>query len=211
MDKIKFRKIMEAEKISIPRYMVFEKNENKEKVWENFGKVPVFVKPYNQGSSVGACFVKKKEYLKKALRTAFSYSDKVLVDEYLEGIEISCGVLGNKNPQALPVAEIIPQNEFFDYEAKYTPGKCEEIVPAKISERLAQKVQNLAIQVFQAIGARGFARIDMILQKETPIVLEINTIPGLTPVSIFPKEAAAAGISYPELLDKIIELALEEC
>ncbi len=111
---------------------------------------------------------------------------------------------------ALPVIEIMPKREFFDYQAKYDETQCEEIVPARISKRLTKKVQELAVQVFKAIECRGFGRVDMIISKGKPYVLEINTIPGLTSVSLFPKEAAAAGISYPQLLDKIIELALEK-
>ncbi|NCN39965.1 ATP-grasp domain-containing protein, partial [bacterium] len=121
----------------------------------------------------------------------------------------SCGVLGNEDPIALPVIEILPKKEFFDYEAKYDETKCEEIVPARISKKQTRKVQDLAISVFKAIDCRGFGRVDMIISKGKPFVLEINTIPGLTPVSLFPKEATAAGISYPKLLDHIIELALE--
>lgn len=204
-----FRKVMEREKITVPKYLVFRKNDSPTLVWKFFGKPPVFVKPYNQGSSVGASLVLKRSQLKKVLDLAFSYSNPILVEEYLVGIEIACGVLGNEIPQALPVAEIVPKNEFFDYEAKYTPGKSEEIVPARISKALTRKVQKTAVQVFQTIGARGFARVDMILQRRTPVVLEINTIPGLTSVSILPKEATAAGISYPELLDRIINLTLE--
>lgn len=209
VNKIMFRKIMEREKITVPKYLVFRKNDSPARVWKFFNKPSVFVKPYNQGSSVGASLVLKRPQLKKALRLAFSYSDPILVEEYLDGLEVSCGVLGNENPQALPVAEIVPKNEFFDWEAKYTPGKSDEIVPARISKALTRKVQEIAIRVFRAIGARGFARVDMIIKDSKPVVLEINTIPGLTSVSILPKEAAAAGISYPALLNKIISLALE--
>lgn len=209
MNKIMFRKIMEREKIPVPKYLVFEKRESLKNIWRFFKNPPIFVKPHNQGSSVGASIVKKKSQVEKALRRAFSYSDPVLVEEYLDGVEVSCGVLGNDKPFALPIAEIVPKNEFFDYEAKYTPGKADEIVPARISKNLTSKVQKTAVSVFKAIGARGFARVDMIIVGRTPVVLEINTIPGLTSVSILPKEAAAAGISYPKLLDRIIELALE--
>lgn len=209
MDKIMSRKILEKEKIMVPKYLVFRKGEPEGRIWRFFGKPPVFIKPYNQGSSVGSLVVRQKGKLVKALRLAFFFSDPILVEEYLEGIEVSCGLLGNKNPQALPVAEIISKNEFFDYEAKYTPGRSEEIVPARIPKSLTKKVQQTAAKVFQTIGARGFARVDMIIKGKTPVVLEINTIPGLTPVSILPKEAAAAGISYSMLLERIIELAWE--
>jgi D-alanine-D-alanine ligase len=111
---------------------------------------------------------------------------------------------------ALPLAEIIPRNEFFDYEAKYTPGKAEEIVPARISNNLTKKLQAMAVKAFRSIGASGVARVEFIVINQRPFVLEINTIPGLTTGSIVPKEAKGAGISYPQLLDKLIDLALKK-
>lgn len=208
MDKIMFRKVMSREGILTPEHSVVTKGESGSKVGKLFSP-PVFVKPHNQGSSVGVSSVKKKTELTKALNRAFSHSDKVLVEEYLEGIEVTCGLLGNENPQALPVTEVVPKREFFDYEAKYNEKLCDEITPARISAKLTKAVQDLALRVYRAIGARGFSRVDFIITKRGPVVLEINTIPGLTPVSLFPKQAAAAGISYPELIEKIIKLALE--
>ena len=170
-------------------------------------KVPCVVKPSNGGSSVGVSIVKKEADLKKAINEAKKYDNEVLIEEYIEGVEVSCGVLGNENPTALPVIEIRPKKEFFDYEAKYM-GMSEEICPARISPKLTGQVQELSIKVFKAIGGKGYARVDFIIKNETPYLLEINTLPGLTANSLIPKEAKAAGIEYPELLDKIIELAL---
>lgn len=209
MNKILFKKIMAQERIPIPDCLVFEKGESQEKILKKF-KYPFVVKPADQGSSVGVSLVHQKKELKSALKLAFSYSRKALIEEYLSGIEVSCGVLGNEKPIPLPVIEIIPKREFFDYQAKYDEAQCEEIVPARISMRLTKRVQELAVQVFKAIDCRGFGRVDMIISRGKPYVLEINTIPGLTPVSLFPKEAAAAGIAYPRLLDRIIELGLGE-
>lgn len=208
MDKIMFKKIMEREKIGIGKYLILSKKDKESKIFRNF-KLPIVIKPADQGSSVGVSLVKKKRNLKMALKKAFRYSPKIIIEKYLPGTEVSCGVLGNEKPVALPVIEIIPQKDFFDYEAKYDETKCEEIVPARISKKLTKQVQDLAVRVFQAIDCRGFGRVDMIISGNKPYVLEINTIPGLTPVSLFPKEAVAAGISYRGLLDKIIELALE--
>lgn len=209
MDKIMFRKIMAQEKIPMSKCLIFNEGNSEEKIWQFFTQPPLFVKPYNQGSSVGVSLIHDKSEMKKALELAFKYSRPVLVEEYLEGLEVQCGVLGNEKPYALPVIEIVPKNEFFDYEAKYQQGKSEEIVPARISVEATKQVQELALKVFQAVGARGFSRIDMILTKAGPKVLEINTIPGLTSASLLPKEAAAAGIAYPQLLEKIINYALE--
>jgi D-alanine-D-alanine ligase len=159
---------------------------------------------------VGGSIAKNESELKSAVKKAAEFGGEIIVEEYLLGTEVSCGVLGNKNPWPLPVIEICPKKDFFDYEAKYTVGMCEEIVPARIDPKMTEKVQKTATEVFKFVGARGFSRIDMILVGMTPYVLEINTIPGLTPNSLLPKEAKAAGISYPKLLDLIINFALEE-
>ncbi len=210
MDKIMFRKILDRERIDYARFLSFNKEDKEEKIWKTFAKFPLFVKPYNQGSSVGVSFVQKKSELKDALETAFKYSDPILIEEYLKGKEVSCAVLGNQNPQALPLAEICPKNDFFDYEAKYIAGKSDEIVPARVSQEMTEKIQKLAVKIFKAIGARGVARVDFIIVGNKPYCLEINTIPGLTSGSIVPKEAKGVGMSYPELLTKLIELALQK-
>lgn len=215
MDKFSFKSLMKQNNINVPRGMVFKKDvevlqiriyEEKNK---NLGNKWV-VKPSNQGSSVGVSIVKDELKLNEALKKAFKFSDKAIVEEFIEGIELACGVLGNENPEALPVIEICPKNEFFDYEAKYTDGKCEEIVPARIFDKDTKLVQKIAVEVFKIVGGRGFARIDFILKNHVPYVLEINTIPGLTPNSLLPKEAKAAGISYSELLERMIELSLNK-
>lgn len=195
MDKLMFRKIMRAEGITIPK---------------STNKFPCFVKPYNQGSSVGASIARNKKELEKAIKLAKKYSDKVLIEEYLKGMELTCAVLGNEKLFALPLIEIVPlKGEFFDYESKYTESGANEIVPARISKDLTKKVQDLAVKVYKAVGCRGFGRVDFILKNNrTPVVLEINTIPGLTPMSLVPKAAKAAGISYRIMLDKIISYAI---
>lgn len=195
MDKLMFRKVMRIERVSVPRATT---------------RFPCFVKPYNQGSSVGASIARNKKELTKAMKLARRYADKILVEEYLRGKEVTCAVLGNEKPYALPVIEIVPlKGEFFDYESKYTESGAEEIVPARISKSLTKKIQNLAVKVYRAVGARGFARVDFILKDNRyPVVLEINTIPGLTPMSLLPKAAKAASITYPVLLDKIINYAI---
>ncbi len=211
MDKVMFRKIMSYEKLPIPKYLVVKKGEKINGIEEKFGKPPYFVKPTEQGSSVGVSIASTEKGLQKSLSKAFKYGGTALIDEYIRGLEVTCAVLGNKNPRALPVIEIRPKGKFFDYDSKYMPGGSEEIVPARISKSLTRKVQALAIEVYKAIGCRGFSRVDFILKNNKfPIILEINTIPGLTPMSLFPKAAKAAGISYPKLLEKIIDYALSK-
>ena len=186
--------------------MLLSKNDASNNIFKTL-KLPVFVKPSNQGSSVGVSKVTKKSDLKKSLKLAFGFSDLVIVEECLEGEEITVPVLGNKNPKALPVVEIVPKTDFFDYKAKYDEKLCEEIVPARISKNLTNEVQKSAILAYRTLGCRGFGRVDMIIKNKKIYVLEVNTIPGLTPVSLFPKSASSAGIPYPRLLDKIIEFA----
>jgi len=210
MDKIMFRKVLASEEIPIPSYVIVEKGQAVGRAFKALGKLPYFVKPHNQGSSVGASIVRTKKDLPKALDLAYKFSKTALVDEYIKGIEVTCGVIGNKNPRLLPLVEIVPKkSEFFDYESKYTESGAEEIVPARISTRLTKKVQKMALDVYKVIGCRGFSRVDFILRnKRHPVVLEINTIPGLTPMSLVPKAAKVVGISYSQLLDKIISYAL---
>jgi D-alanine-D-alanine ligase len=213
MDKLVFRKIMAYEGIPIPKYITANKTEKEKdvlrKIQDELGKPPYFVKPHNQGSSVGISRANNAIELKKSLNIAFGCSDTALVDRAVFGMELTCGILGNEEPIALPVIEIVPnKGKFFNYESKYLDSGSEEIVPARIPEKISQVVQELALRVFKAVGCRGFARVDFILKDgKKPVVLEINTIPGLTPMSLLPKAAKAAGIEYPNLIDKIIDYA----
>ena len=207
MDKISSRKLFTQAGLDVPVYILLSKKDFPNIIFKKF-KLPIFIKPSNQGSSVGVSKIAKKFDLKKALKLAFGYSDLVIIEEYLKGREITVPILGNDNPTALPVVEIISKTDFFDYKAKYDEKLCDEIVPARVGKKLTNDAQKAAIFAYQTLGCRGFGRVDMIIKDKKIYVLEVNTIPGLTPVSLFPKSAAAAGISYPKLLDKIIEFAI---
>ncbi len=211
MDKVAFRKIMKSAKIPIPEYIVVKRKDSISGINKDI-KGPWFIKPSAQGSSVGASVARNNKELRNSLRSAFKYGDIVLVDEYIKGREFTCGLLGNDNPEPLPVVEIIPKKgDFFDYDSKYMESGSEEIVPAKISLSLTKKIQGLAVRVHKELGCRGFSRVDFILKdNKYPVVLEINTIPGLTPMSLLPKSAKAAGYSYSKLLEKIIDYALQK-
>lgn len=195
MDKILFKKIMRIEKIPVPR---------------DTSTIPCFVKPNREGSSVGASPVFKQDMLKSAIKLAKKFSFGVLIEEYIEGIELTCAVIGNEDPIALPVIEIRPlKAKFFDYKSKYEINGSEEIVPARLSKSITKKVQELSIKVHKIVGCRGFSRVDFILKdNKYPVVLEINTIPGLTKMSLVPKAAESAGISFPKLIDTIIHYAI---
>lgn len=208
MNKKYSRKLFSQAELTVPQDVIVDKNYKLAEIWKKL-KLPVFVKPSTAGSSVGITKVKEKKDLKAALENALKYSDEVLVDEYIEGTEVTCAVIGNEKLTALPVVEIVTKNEFFDYEAKYSEAITDEIVPARISPKLTKRVQATAITAYQALGCRGFGRVDMIIKGDQIYVLEVNTIPGLTPVSLMPRAAKAAGIAYDKLLDKVIDLSLE--
>jgi len=174
---------------------------------------PCVVKPSSLGSSVGTCIVKNQEDLLDKVSKAFEYDNIVLIEKYLKGTEITCAVLGGisgEDPVALPLTEIIPPDnvDFFDYDVKYD-GSTQEITPARISEELTLKAQNLGVKSHKVLGCGGMSRTDMIIQGEDLYVLETNTIPGMTLNSLYPQAAKAAGIAFPELLDRLIELALD--
>lgn len=211
MNKLLFRKVLESAGIKQPKYVVFEKKDKIKGIYHKLGKFPFFVKPHNQGSSVGISKAVNEKQLKRAINLAFKYSETLLIDECVEGMEVTCGILGNKNPKVLPLTEIIPiKGIFFDYQSKYSQGGAEEITPARISLSLTKKVQAISLRVYQILGCKGFSRIDFILRNNrTPVVLEINTIPGLTPTSLLPQQAKAAGLTYSQMLEEVINYALE--
>jgi D-alanine-D-alanine ligase len=168
--------------------------------------LPCFVKPNESGSSFGVTKVKKNDDLLHAIQTAFSESDAVLVEGFMEGREIACGVFKTKDKTiVLPLIEIISKNEFFDYEAKYTPGKSDEITPADLPPALTNEIQKISKFVYDLLGCKGIVRVDFIVIHEKPYFIEINTIPGMTKESLVPKEAAAAGISLEELYSMAVE------
>ena len=172
---------------------------------------PLFVKPANLGSSVGISKVRGPGELSAAINRASCFDRKIVVEQGLDAREIECSVLGNDHPQASVPGEVIPVNEYYDYEAKYLKEGSQLVIPAKLSRRLTRQVQDLAVRAFRAIDGSGMARVDFLLDRTrgTLFVNEINTIPGFTPISMYPKLWEASGIPYPELIDRLVQLALE--
>jgi D-alanine-D-alanine ligase len=169
-------------------------------------RLPCFVKPNNGGSSIGMSKVSDIGKLEAAIQLALKEDAEVLVEEFIEGTEITCGVLQNKDVLiALPVTEIVSKLEFFDYKAKYDPALAEEIIPARVSRDIHRKCKNLSVQLFRQLDCKGVARFDYILKKNTLYFLEVNTIPGLSAASIVPKQANAFGLSLKELFSILIE------
>jgi D-alanine-D-alanine ligase len=167
---------------------------------------PVIVKPSKQGSTVGLSIVRNASELQPAIDEAFNFDDEVMIEEFIAGRELTVGILGNI---ALPVGEIIPKHEIYDYECKYTAGMADERFPAELTKQETARVQDEALRAFRALKLRGCARIDFRMAKDgTFHCLEANTLPGMTQTSLIPQAAAAAGISFPELCDRIVRLAL---
>jgi D-alanine-D-alanine ligase len=168
--------------------------------------LPCFVKPNESGSSFGVTKVKSVEELLPAIDTAFTESKEVVIESFMDGREVACGVVKTKKRAlVLPVTEIISKNEFFDYEAKYTPGKSEEVTPADLPLPVTGEIQQLSSLIYDLLGCRGIVRVDFIIIDNRPYFLEINTIPGMTEESLIPKQAAAANIPLEELYSSILE------
>jgi len=168
--------------------------------------LPCFVKPNDSGSSFGVTKVKTREDLPAAIEAALKESSEVMVEAFMDGREVACGVVKVKGKViVLPVTEIISSNEFFDYEAKYTPGKSDEVTPAELPEEITSKIQNLSSRIYDLLGCKGIVRVDFIIVSREPYFLEINTVPGMTGESIIPKQARAAGIDLGELYSMVIE------
>jgi D-alanine-D-alanine ligase len=168
--------------------------------------LPCFVKPNDSGSSFGVTKVKQEKELLPAIETAFKESDAVLIESFIDGREVACGVLKTKNRTiVLPLIEIISKNEYFDYEAKYTQGRSDEIAPADMPFTITKEIQEISRYVYDILGCKGIVRVDFIVRGETPYFIEINTVPGMTKESLVPKEAAAAGISLEDLYSLAVE------
>jgi len=218
MDKDLMKAIFKQRDLPILKWMTIKRKEwqkDKEKILSlvryDF-EYPLFVKPTNLGSSIGITKVHKKKELEKAIDLASSYDRKILIEEGLEEArEIECSVLGNDEPRTSVVGEVRPAGEFYDYDSKYIDKETQLIVPADLPDGVSRKVQEIALHAFKAVDAAGMARVDFFVsKKENKIYLsEINTIPGFTSVSMYPRLWEASGIPYPELIDRLIQLALE--
>jgi D-alanine-D-alanine ligase len=217
MDKVLFKDVMVAHEVPIVSHVVVLR-----KVWERepeevLARVEAeigydcFVKPANLGSSVGITKAHDRTELRAALEQAARYDRKLLVEEAIDAREIEVSVLGNDEPVASVPGEIVPCNEFYDYAAKYLDGESELLIPAPVPEETAGLLAQLAIRAYRAIDCAGMARVDFLLdRKDGELYLnEVNTLPGFTPISMYPKLWEASGLSYPELIDRLIQLALE--
>lgn len=208
MDKVKTREIYKNEGLPIPKGIVYSFGDDAHRITSEVG-LPCVVKPVADGSSFGITIVKEEKGLVKAINEAIKFDAQVLIEEYIPGDEITVGVVGNDSLIALPVVLIKLKHEFFNYEAKYS-GETDEIVPAPIDEGMAKRAKEYALVAHKALGCRGLSRTDMIVKEKEIYLLETNTMPGMTKESLLPKAAKAAGMSFNQLVQRLIELALEE-
>ncbi len=218
MDKAMTHSLLETAGIAGAKYLWFYKNRYrtgsdkiKIKINARLG-YPIFVKPAASGSSVGITKISREEELDAAVATAASEGNKILVEEAVSGQEVECAVLGNLDPKAADVVgEIVPSAEFYDYDDKYKSGKSQLNIPARIDAETAAKIRSTAERAFRLLGCRGMARVDFFVRNGKEVLLnELNTIPGFTPISMYPKLWEASGLPYSELLDRLIGFAMEK-
>lgn len=210
MNKVMAKKIFEREGIPTPPWVAVRSSEAHGQAALDQVGLPCIVKPACQGSTIGVTIVEEDSGLESALETAFQYGSEALVEAFVPGVEITGPVVGNEDARVLPLVEIVPAGGFYDYHAKYTLGATEEIVPARVSDSATRRARELTLRAHHALGCRGISRVDMIANEGEVYVLEVNTVPGLTETSLVPRAAEAEGISFPQLVDRLIRLALEE-
>jgi len=211
MDKEMMKRLCQQQRLPVVDYVVVYRDQ------ADVGAIcarlpfPMFVKPVNLGSSVGISKVKSREELKAALDLAGRFDRKILVERGIAGREFECSVMGNAEPQAAIPCEVLPSREFYDYEDKYILGTSKTVLPADLTAEQTAEIQRLAIACYKTVECEGMARVDSLLESATGkfFINEINTIPGFTSISMYPKMWEAAGLPYPKLIDRLIELALE--
>lgn len=210
MDKVESRRIFEANRLNVPRYRVlYRQNAAAHFEVGRLGlSLPLVIKPASGGSSMGLSIIDNCDELGAALEAAFNLDEKVIVEEFITGREVTVGIL-DQHP--LPLVEIVPKKRFFDFEAKYLPGMTEYIVPAQIPKAFLHKAENAALAAYNLLGCRGCSRVDLIIdERGEPFILELNTIPGFTQTSLLPKAARCAGIEFAGLCVELIKLAYEK-
>ena len=213
MDKDVMKRLFRDAGIPIGKFLTFSSHKSPSPYAEIVAALgsPVFIKPANLGSSVGINKAHDENEFNAAVREAFQYDSKIIIEEFIKGREIECAVLGNEDPIASVPGEIIPTHEFYSYEAKYLDENGARLeIPAELDSETQQRIQNLAVQAFQTLCCSGLSRVDFFLKENGEIILnEINTMPGFTTISMYPKLWEACGIGYTDLITRLIELALE--
>lgn len=211
IDKLMSKRVFAEQGILSPAYVRLRRGDEVDfsAITDLLGEKTV-VKPASEGSSVGMTISHTAEELPAAVELAFRHDHNVLVEQFVSGVEVTVGVLGNETPMALPTLEIVPEHEFYDYESKYLPGMSRHIIPARVSPEAREECQRLALAAHEALGCRGMSRSDTIVDEAGRVwLLEVNTIPGMTSTSLLPDSARAAGLEFPDLCSRLVELALQ--
>jgi D-alanine-D-alanine ligase len=215
MNKVLTKQVMQSFGIPTAKFVVFNANEGRDiadiaQTIVNKIGLPAVLKSPCQGSSIGVVIVKEESKLEDAIKEVYSYGNVLLAEEYLVGTEVTLPILGNDTLTVLPDIEITTENEFYDYGAKYTNGMCRHIIPSRLPESVRAEVAEIGERLYKILNCRGLSRIDFIVdEKKGPMVIEVNTLPGMTEMSLFPDSAAYVGISFEELVAKVLELGLE--
>jgi len=212
MDKDVMKRLLRDANLPIGKFLAFTEEDTIDyhQVVTELG-LPFFVKPANLGSSVGVSKVKSKDTFVTAIKEAFTYNSKILIEEFIDGRELECAILGNQHPLASGIGEIATTHEFYSYEAKYIDQNSSTLtIPADIPEEVTEEIKCLALKAFKTLGCEGLGRVDFFLRQDGQLFInEINTMPGFTKISMYPKLWEASGVTYPELISRLIELALE--
>ncbi|PLX80758.1 MAG: D-alanine--D-alanine ligase [Desulfuromonas sp.] len=202
MDKALTKQLLLHHELPTPGYHLLTSGGDPGELIEKCRHFPVVVKPVREGSTIGITIARDRKELESGLIEALRYDDTVMVEDFIDGLEVTVGVLGG---EALPIIQIVPEQGFYDYTAKYTPGKTEFILPAPLEPRLYNRVQEVAERACRILGCRGAARVDFMVRQRECFCLEVNTVPGMTATSLLPKAATEAGIPFPELVQRILE------
>ncbi len=213
MDKAKSKLFFEREGARIAGQQVLYKHSYKREQMDISLPFPVVVKPNQEGSTIGITFAENRQELLDGIDAAFKLDETVLLEEFISGREVTVAVMGNRGEEkALPVVEIVPKNKYYDYESKYGAGMSEHIVPAELSDEQTAYVQKYAVLAHQALGCDVYSRVDFIVPEDGrhPVILEVNTLPGMTPTSLYPDAARAIGLSYDEMIEEFIQLSLNK-
>src|SRR5690625_3104271 len=216
MDKDKAKQIFHSSQIPVAKsrsYKVTNKTDKNQltKEIQTLFTLPFVIKPNSEGSTLGLTIIEDYNQINDAVTNALASDDVILVEEFIQGTEITVPVLGSIGEEkALPVIEIIPKNEYYDYESKYSIGGSEHIIPARIDDKTTKIIQDYAIKAHQVLGCKTYSRVDFILDKNnTPIILEVNTLPGMTPTSLFPDAAQSIGLTYNNMIETFVKLSIE--
>ena len=212
MDKAKSKKVLKDSGVRLAKDLVLNKSDDYRAIDLPFG-YPVVVKPNSEGSTIGLTIAQNEEELTTGIEEAFRFDQTVILEEFVSGTEVTVAVMGSKGDvKSLPVVEIVPKNAYYDYESKYAEGGSEHIVPARISPTYTELIQHQSVVAHELLGCETYSRVDYIvpLDGSEPVFLEVNTLPGMTPTSLFPDAARAIGYSYEQMIENLIQLGLKK-